>query len=124
MHELALAESIVDIAERHAAGRRVTAVEVKVGYLRQVVPPALEFAFELVAQGTVVEGAELVLEHVPASGACRSCGAAGELREFPFTCPACDGFDIEVTAGEELQVESLELEEDELITNGGVAYGG
>ena len=50
MHELSIAESIVRIADAHAAGRRVTKVEVKVGHLRQVVPSALEFAFELVAQ--------------------------------------------------------------------------
>jgi hydrogenase nickel incorporation protein HypA/HybF len=123
MHELALAESIVAVAERHAGGRTVTAVEVKVGHLRQVVPTALEFAFELVAKGTVVEGAELVLEHVPARGVCRSCGALAQFSEFPFMCVACGGLDIEVTEGEELQVESLELEE-MLMTNGGVAYGG
>ena len=80
MHELAIAESIVAIAERHAPGRRVTRVEVAVGHLRQVVPAALEFAFELVAQGSMLEGAELALEEVPAAGRCRTCGAEGELR--------------------------------------------
>src|SRR5205085_607800 len=59
MHELSIAQSVVEIAERHAAGRRVQKVELQVGYLRQVVPSALTFSFELVAQGTLVEGAEL-----------------------------------------------------------------
>ena len=49
MHELAIAESIVQIASRHAKGRRVTKVQLKVGHLRQVVPSALAFSFELVA---------------------------------------------------------------------------
>jgi hydrogenase nickel incorporation protein HypA/HybF len=61
MHELSIAESVVGIASRHAAGRRVYKVELRVGHLRQVVPSALEFAFELVAQGTSLEGAELVI---------------------------------------------------------------
>ena len=123
MHELSIAESVVRIAERHAAGRKVTAVELKVGYLRQVVPTALDFAFELVAQGTTVEGARLVIEDVTAAGTCRSCGERSEFAELPFMCSACGGFDIQVTQGEELQVESLELEE-ALTTNGGFAYGG
>ena len=75
MHELSIAESIVAVAERHARGRRVAAVTVSVGHLRQVVPASLEFAFELITQGTALEGAELVLEEVPAAGLCRACGS-------------------------------------------------
>jgi len=122
MHELSIAESIVRIADRHAAGRPVTAVTVKVGHLRQVVPTALEFAFALVAEGTAVEGAALVLADVPAAGLCRACGARSEFDAFPFACGGCGGFDIELTQGEELQVESLELEE-ALTTNGGPRDG-
>jgi len=117
MHELSIAEAIVAIADRHAAGRRITRVDVSVGHLRQVVPPALEFAFALVAEGTAVEGAELVLTEVPATGRCRACGAELPLDAFPFACEACGGLDVEVIAGEELLVESLDLEEEE------AAYG-
>jgi len=70
MHELAIASSVVDIACRHAGNRRVTKVELKVGHLRQVVPDALTFSFALVAQGPVVDGAELVLQSLPAVGVC------------------------------------------------------
>jgi hydrogenase nickel incorporation protein HypA/HybF len=111
MHELSIAESVVDIACRHAGERRVVLVELKVGHLRQVVPSALAFAFELVAQGTVVEGAELVLEEVPAAGLCRDCGRKTALPDFPLQCTDCGGFNIEVIEGEELRVDSLELEE-------------
>jgi hydrogenase nickel incorporation protein HypA/HybF len=114
MHELAIAESLVAIAERHAAGRRVSRVEVAAGHLRQVVPAALEFAFELVAQGTVLEGAELVIVPVPAAGRCRACGAESRLDGFPLACVHCGGWDVEVTAGEELRVESLDVEEEEI----------
>jgi hydrogenase nickel incorporation protein HypA/HybF len=113
MHELSIAEGIVAIAERHARGRTVTKVEVRVGHLRQVVPAALEFAFELVAKGTVLDGAELELENVPARGRCRDCGAETTMSGFPLACSACGGLDMEILAGEELEVESLEVEEDE-----------
>jgi len=110
MHELSIAEAVLDVALRHADGRRVMAVELRVGHLRQVVPPALEFAFELVAHGTVLEGAELRMEVVPAEGVCRACGAESRFDGFPLRCSACDGFDVEVVRGEELLVDSLELE--------------
>ena len=112
MHELSIADSVVRVASRHAAGRRVTKVWVRVGHLRQVVPSALAFAFELVAEGTAVEGAELELEEVPATARCRECGGESRLGEFPAACPACGGLDVEVVGGDELVVESLELEEE------------
>jgi hydrogenase nickel incorporation protein HypA/HybF len=118
MHELSIAQSVAAIAERHAAGRRVHRVELRVGHLRQIVPSALEFAFELVAQGTPLEGAELAIEHVPAEGECRRCGEHTVMRGFPLACDRCGGLDLEVIAGEELEVESLELEES-LTTIGG-----
>ena len=111
MHELAIAESVVNIAVRHAGGRPVIRVELEVGRLRQVVPAALEFAFELVARGTPVEGAELSMTVVEAAGRCRSCGADTPLPDFPLVCASCGGFDVDVTRGEELRVDSLELEE-------------
>jgi hydrogenase nickel incorporation protein HypA/HybF len=111
MHELSIAEAVVDIALRHAGGRPVRVVELKVGHLRQVVPSALEFAFELVADGTLLEGAELRMEEVPAAGACRTCGAETPLPDFPLCCGHCGGFDLEVTRGEELLLDSLELQE-------------
>ena len=83
MHELSIAEAVVAVASRHAAGRRVHRIELKVGYLRQVVPSALEFAFELVADGTSLQGAELVIDQVPARGRCRadrSAAPCGERR--------------------------------------------
>jgi hydrogenase nickel incorporation protein HypA/HybF len=113
VHELAIAESVLEIARRHAQGRRIVAVELKVGYLRQVVPSALTFAFELLVQETEAEGAALVIEEVPAAGTCHSCGAETGLPEFPLQCERCGGFDVEVTEGEELLVASLELEEPE-----------
>jgi hydrogenase nickel incorporation protein HypA/HybF len=122
MHELSIAGALVEIVDRHAAGRRVTRVEVRVGHLRQVVPSALELAFELVARGTPAEGAELVLEHVGAAGVCRACGSESELDAFPLVCAACGGWDLDIVRGEELAVDSLELEE-ALLTTGGTGYG-
>ena len=119
MHELSIAESVVRVATRHARGRPVAKVAVKAGHLRQIVPSALEFAFELVAVGTELEGAELEIEDVPAAGICRACGRESELDGFPLSCRSCGGLDIEVTRGEELLVDSLEIEEEPVLTTRG-----
>ena len=111
MHELALADAVVAIARDHARGQRVSAVDVKVGRLRQVVPDALAFAFELVAAGTEVEGAELRVEHVAVRVRCSRCAAESDAPDFPLACAECGSLDVEVVAGDELLVESLELEE-------------
>ena len=119
MHELSIAESVVRVATCHARGRPVAKVAVKAGHLRQIVPSALEFAFELVAVGTELEGAKLEIEDVPAAGICRACGRESELDGFPLSCRSCGGLDIEVTRGEELLVDSLEIEEEPVLTTRG-----
>jgi len=118
MHELSLADAIVRIAADHAGGRRVTKVEVKVGHLRQVVPDALEFAFRLVAEGTVAEDAELALAEIPVRVACRACAAESPQTQFPLACLRCGSLDVDVVAGEELQVESLELQDEPIAVAG------
>jgi hydrogenase nickel incorporation protein HypA/HybF len=112
MHELSIAQAIVEVATRHAAGSRVARVEVRVGHLRQVVPDSLAFVFELVAQGTALDGAELVIAHVPPAGRCRACGAESVMEGLPLSCPRCGELDVELIAGEELLVDALELEEE------------
>ena len=118
MHELSIAGAIVAIAEEHAGGRRVAKVELKIGHLRQIVPSALTFAFELVTQGTSVEGAELEIEDVPARVTCRSCKADSHVFEFPFACPSCGSVEVDVKAGDELFVDALELVDQEQAPSG------
>jgi hydrogenase nickel incorporation protein HypA/HybF len=121
MHELSIAQAVVAIAARHADGRQVRRVELKVGYLRQVVPSALEFSFQLLSEGTTMDGAELVIEEIPARGRCRACATETEMSDFPLRCARCGGLDLELLAGEELLVDALELES-ELATEG-MAHG-
>jgi hydrogenase nickel incorporation protein HypA/HybF len=121
MHELSIASAVMAIATRNAGTRTVRKVELRVGYLRQVVPSALEFSWQLLTDGTSMEGAELVIEEVPARGRCRECAQETEMNDFPLRCAACGGLDVECVAGEELLVEALELEDE--MTTEGMAHG-
>ena len=111
MHELSLAGAVVDTAERHSGGRRVVHIQLRVGELRQVVPDSLAFYFEHVARGTLCEGAVLEYETVAATLGCSSCAAGWSLDDAGFRCPSCGGADVAVQAGDEFEVESIEVEE-------------
>ena len=118
MHELSIAQSVAAVALRNASGRRVRAVELRVGHLRQVVPDALVFAWELLTAETELEGSSLEIEEVPARGRCTRCAAETTFEGFPLACPRCGSVEVELLAGEELLVESLELEEEPSIIGG------
>jgi hydrogenase nickel incorporation protein HypA/HybF len=119
MHELSIAQAIVDVSARNCHGARVTRVYVQIGHLRQVVPSALAFSFHLCADGTPVEGAQLEVQPIPVAVTCRRCEQRSEPEGFPLACRVCGDLAVTVVRGEELLVESLELEEAELMTSGG-----
>lgn len=110
MHELSVSAAVVDTVVRHAAGRRVTGVRLRVGSLRQVVPRSLAFYFEIVSRDTVCEGAVLEQELVPARLRCEDCATQWEAEEAAFRCPQCTGAAVEVVSGDELEVESIDVE--------------
>ena len=116
MHELSLSGAIVNTVEKHAAGRPVSVVNLRVGALRQVVPDTLDFYFGFVSKGTVCEGARLELELIPARLRCAACEREWEIELPIFMCPGCGPSGrVEVAAGDELEVESIEVEEAECI---------
>lgn len=111
MHELSIAASVVesaqDVAHRLGADR-VEAVTLRIGALAGVVPDALRFSFALVAEGTALDGAELVIEEIPARARCGGDGGCGT--EFAvgsppaLWCPACARPATDVPAGRELEL--------------------
>jgi hydrogenase nickel incorporation protein HypA/HybF len=109
MHELSVSSAIVDTAVKHAAGRKVSVVTVRIGHLRQVVPDSLAFYFDLVTRRTVCEGAQLQQVLVPAVLRCRDCAREWDPEDALFRC-VCGGVG-EVVSGDELEVESIEVEE-------------
>ncbi|HEY7455801.1 MAG TPA: hydrogenase maturation nickel metallochaperone HypA [Solirubrobacterales bacterium] len=121
MHELALSRAILDTALRHAEGRPVSVVHVRLGSLRQAVPGSLHFCFEQVARESGCDGARLELEHVAALLRCPRCGrewdpappplaehGAAPLPIPSFGCPAC-GAGGRALDGEQLEVAWIEV---------------
>lgn len=113
MHELSIAQSIVDSAREHAAqqgSRRVVRVGVRIGDISGVNADALEFCFGLTAQDTELEGATLDLERIPVRYRCEGCSTEFPAVDFTTTCPACASGKTRMIAGDELALSYLELE--------------
>ena len=130
MHEVAIAEAILDAVEKAAEGRPVTVVRVKIGRLRQVVPDSLAFYFDLAAElRSNCEGAQLEWAIEDASLRCRVCGGEWDPAPPPaeensdlivrFSCPRCDAGDYKVVSGDDVVVESIDVEEPAGAVNGG-----
>jgi hydrogenase nickel incorporation protein HypA/HybF len=112
VHELSVCGMIAGIAERRAAGRAVSAIHIRIGQLRQIVPDTLVYCWDLVTSDTTLAGSRLMLEIVPARIHCRACDHTAELGDLPvFVCGGCHGMDTEVVAGEEFLITALDLAE-------------
>jgi len=113
VHEFDLSSAVVTTVNKHAAGRRVQHVTLRIGRLRQVVLKTLEFYFAIVGKDTVCERATLEIIDVPAVLRCTTCQNEWEIEIPAFICPTCGPGGVEVATGEEFMVESIEVEDEE-----------
>jgi len=111
MHEMSVAQGIIDICENHARGRRVLSVDVEIGELSSVVPEAIEFCFEACSQGTLLEGALVNIIRIPGSGRCLECGADTPLTVLFGACQRCGGYRVSCLTGEEMRVREIEVDD-------------
>lgn len=108
MHELAVTQSVVDAIGERVDGARVRAVRLDIGRLSGVVPDAVRFCFDVVVQGTPLEGARLDIVQSAGTGRCRDCGRETELSDLIVLCP-CGSADVAVTGGRDLYIRSVEV---------------
>jgi len=116
MHELSIAVALVEQIEAVVAkegATRAARVKIAVGALSGVEAEALLGVFPLVAEGTAANGAELVIEPVAARVRCRACGEESPTDRWFMKCAQCGSPDVELSAGRELNITSVELFLDE-----------
>jgi len=115
MHELAIVSALIEQVrqeiDRAGAAGRVTRVDLVVERFSGVCPDSLQFAFEMLSPGTIVEGAKLVIEHPPAVCRCLACGSTAEIDDLGATCPDCSSPDVSLEGGRDLVLQSIELED-------------
>lgn len=113
MHELAVTQSMLNLALEHAeqaGARHITVINLVVGQMSGIVDDCIQFYFDFVSKGTIAEGAALSFERVASRLRCRGCGEEFVLDGNDWVCPACGALGGEVIAGRELYVDSIEVE--------------
>jgi hydrogenase nickel incorporation protein HypA/HybF len=111
MHELAIAQDIVEACLERAGGARVARVTVEVGTLTCVLPEALQFCYGVATDGTPLERSELVIVRRPGRSRCRACGSAVDMTDLLACCP-CGSSDLEPPrGGDELDIRFIEIGE-------------
>jgi len=110
MHELSLAESVLQIIEESARTqnfRHVRRVVLEIGQLSAVEPDAMRFCFDSVMRGTLAEGADLHIVETPGLGLCLACGATVAMQERYGLCSSCGSPRLQITAGDQMRVKDL-----------------
>jgi len=111
MHEISIAESIIQIAEAKAREQNAQSIQViKLRLGTTIVPDALQFAFEIARHGTLSRDARLDIEIVPMIVRCVVCEASTQpVGGICLICEQC-GFPLEILSGEELRIEYIEVD--------------
>jgi len=114
MHELSIAQSIVDAVEARATecnAARVKGVRLRIGEASGIVANSLTFCFEmLVSLDPTLTGAQLSIDSVPHRARCRHCAKDFSVINFVAQCPTCQEWSSEIVSGTELQILDMEIE--------------
>jgi hydrogenase nickel incorporation protein HypA/HybF len=114
MHELAIAQSIVDAVEIKATECKavhVKGVRLKIGEASGIVADSLTFCFEMLTNlDPVLAGAQLAIDRVPHRARCRHCAQEFAVANYIVCCPTCQEWSNEVISGTELQLLDMEIE--------------
>jgi hydrogenase nickel incorporation protein HypA/HybF len=116
VHEMSIASNLKEIIEESLQGRSVNKIlsfKLRIGELRAVEPEALRFCFEVLSKGTPLEETTMIIEDVAAKARCNKCRKEFLIKDLTFFCPHCGSAEIEPLSGNELDLVSIEVEEDE-----------
>ena len=110
MHELSIAQSIVELAEQEARNHRAVSIEeleLEIGALAGIDRFALDFALESAIKGSLLENARIVLQQIAGEGRCGDCESLFPVENLFSSCPVCGSYAVKIIKGKELRIKSL-----------------
>ena len=125
MHEASLVSGLLSLAleevEKFRASsgpegprvRRIREITLDIGLISCVEEQTLTGCFELMAEGTLAEGAVVKVHRLPLPCTCKDCGKAFELRERHFVCPFCGSENIAFSGGQGCVMSKLDVDLEE-----------
>lgn len=114
MHELAVTESILEIAVRHAQAqnaKRITDLYLVIGKWSSLVDDSVQFYWDIISEGTIAKGATLHFRRIPVNLLCLDCGREYQPTGEELVCPNCNGVRVKVKTGEEFRLEAIDVED-------------
>lgn len=111
MHELSLTESVVDTIVERMGEARVVRVALEIGALSGVVADSVRFCFDLVTEGTTLQGATVEVDEPPGTVRCRACERETRVTDLLAVCP-CGGLEMDVVSGDQLRITEVEVARD------------
>jgi hydrogenase nickel incorporation protein HypA/HybF len=114
MHELAVTESLLEIAIRHAQAQnaqRITDLYLVIGQWSSIVDDSVQFYWDIISDGTIAKGATLHFNRVPVVLTCQDCGREYHPTGEEFTCPQCGGTNARVKSGDEFRLDAIDVDE-------------
>lgn len=112
MHELSIAQSIVEIAgeeARKADAVSISKISLDIGLLAGIEFDAFDFAWPEAIRNTVLENAERMINKIPGKAKCGKCGHVFDMHDYFELCPGCGAYENEVISGKELKIRSIEI---------------
>ena len=113
MHELSITESLLEIALRHAdsaGAKRISDLYLVIGQLSSIVDDSVKFYWDIIANGTIAEGAKLHFQRIPTEILCLDCDRQYKPSDKQMACPDCDSINIKILTGEEFFLEAINVE--------------
>ncbi len=112
MHELSVTENLLEIALRHASkadAEKITDIHIVIGDLSSIIDDSVSFYWDIVAKGTIAEGAQLHFLRLRPLFLCQECNNQFQPDADAFTCPACHSQRIRIIQGNEFFLESIQI---------------
>lgn len=113
MHELVVTQSILNIAlenAKKADAKQITQINLLIGQMASLVDDSIQFYWDILSEGTIAVGAKLAIKRIPTEMRCFDCGHFFSPNSDTFDCPECNSIRVQVTQGDEMRVESIDVE--------------
>lgn len=115
MHELSITEHLLADCLREAESvnaSKIRVIRLCIGELRGIVPDCIQIYLDMLAEGTIAEGARIESETLPVRVHCLDCKRDGEITPHHLKCPHCKSLRLKLLSGKEFYIKDLEVDID------------